>query len=137
MSEGNAARKRPDDPPVDPLDWDRIDAIIDEELRVAWFFPVGTVLDILAAVLAFWVLWQVTVIALRPAYGLVTLTVTDALATTAPVLTSRSRTSTRARPLNPPGIAIRATKVPGPASGPWTVIAPWVSTIPVSAAVTR
>jgi len=32
---------------------------------VSWFFPVSTVLDILAAVLAFWITWQLVVIALR------------------------------------------------------------------------
>ena len=32
---------------------------------VAWFFPVGVLLDILAAVLAFWLVWQLCVIALR------------------------------------------------------------------------
>ena len=33
MSEGNAARKRRYEEPADALDWDHIDAIVDEELR--------------------------------------------------------------------------------------------------------
>lgn len=32
---------------------------------VAWFFPVNTLLSLLAAVLAFWLIWQVVVVALR------------------------------------------------------------------------
>lgn len=32
---------------------------------VAWFFPVGTVLDILAFTLTVWLLWSLVVIALR------------------------------------------------------------------------
>lgn len=32
---------------------------------VAWFFPVNTLLALLASVLAFWLIWQVVVIALR------------------------------------------------------------------------
>ena len=39
MSEGNAARKRRYEEPADSLDWERIDAIIDEELRVVGHDP--------------------------------------------------------------------------------------------------
>lgn len=32
---------------------------------VAWFFPVGTLVDVLAFVLAMWIVWQVVVLILR------------------------------------------------------------------------
>ena len=39
MSQGNAARRMREDRHVDPLDWDRIDAIVDEELKVMGVDP--------------------------------------------------------------------------------------------------
>ena len=39
MREGNAARKRRDDRSADHLDWDDIDAIIDEELKAVDIHP--------------------------------------------------------------------------------------------------
>jgi len=40
------------------------------ESWVAWFFPVGTLLDILAFWLAMWLLWQITALVLRWAKAL-------------------------------------------------------------------
>jgi len=41
------------------------ESLVTAESWVAWFFPVGTVLDILAFVLAMFLLWQVVAIVLR------------------------------------------------------------------------
>lgn len=41
------------------------DALLTAESWVAWAFPVGTLLDVLAFVLAMWLLWQAVAIVLR------------------------------------------------------------------------
>jgi len=40
------------------------------ESWVAWFFPVGTVIDVLGTVLALWLVWNVIAIALRWGKGI-------------------------------------------------------------------
>jgi hypothetical protein len=46
------------------------DAMVTAESWVAWFFPVGTLFDILAFVLSMWLLWQAVALALRWAKAL-------------------------------------------------------------------
>lgn len=46
------------------------DAFVTAEGWVAWFFPVGTVIDALAFVLSMYLLWQAVAIALRWAKAL-------------------------------------------------------------------
>lgn len=41
------------------------DALVTAEAWVAWFFPVNTLLDILAATLVFFIVWSAVVIGLR------------------------------------------------------------------------
>jgi hypothetical protein len=40
-------------------------ALVRAESWVSWFFPVGTLLDVLAFVVTVWLLWQAVAIALR------------------------------------------------------------------------
>jgi len=46
------------------------EAFTDAAGWVAWFFPVGTLLDVLAFVLTMWLLWQAVALALRWAKGI-------------------------------------------------------------------
>lgn len=49
---------------------DEPDSVVTASSWVAWFFPVSTLLDVLAFILSMWLLWQAVAIALRWAKAL-------------------------------------------------------------------